>query len=252
MVQPLTVCDTTCNDEQTNHGCLCRFVTGTWPYTYAACDIGTLPNQTLNGQPAAAAGLSYLPGQRLSACTCPGGDHPGPSTSAARGAPEIDILEARVDLNVFKGQVSQSLQVAPFNYQYEFYNATSATPIQNSQTTLNTYKGATYQQAVSAVTYINSSDYGGSGYATFGYEWWTDPNRRTEGYIQWYSEGKQTWKTTYATLAGDSATGISNRIIPEEPVVRFHRGPVCAITHCGVQYLILNLGMARASRSDYI
>ncbi|KAI0250774.1 glycoside hydrolase family 16 protein [Lactifluus subvellereus] len=200
---------------------------GTWPYTYAACDVGTLPNQTLNGQPAAAEGLSYLPGQRLSSCTCPGSDHPGPSTSVGRGAPEIDILEALIDMAVFEGQVSQSLQVAPFNYQYEFNNASSVTSIQGSSTVFNPYKGAQYQQAVSALSHISSSDYGGSGYATFAYEWWTDPKTRTDGYIQWYSEGKPTWKTTYASLAGDSATGISNRIIPEEPV-----------------YLILNLGMA--------
>lgn len=23
---------------------------GTWPYTYDSCDVGTLPNQTLNGK----------------------------------------------------------------------------------------------------------------------------------------------------------------------------------------------------------
>lgn len=26
---------------------------GTWPYTYDSCDVGTLKNQTLNGQPVA-------------------------------------------------------------------------------------------------------------------------------------------------------------------------------------------------------
>lgn len=26
---------------------------GMWPYTYDACDVGTLPNQTLNGLPTA-------------------------------------------------------------------------------------------------------------------------------------------------------------------------------------------------------
>jgi beta-glucanase (GH16 family) len=54
---------------------------GMWPYSYDTCDVGTLPNQTLpdNSGPQAAldtggdnkdAGLSFLPGQRLSACTC--------------------------------------------------------------------------------------------------------------------------------------------------------------------------------------
>ena len=39
--------------------------------------------------------LSFLPGQKLSSCTCPGQDHPGPNVRVGRGAPEIDILEAR-------------------------------------------------------------------------------------------------------------------------------------------------------------
>jgi len=37
--------------------------------------------------------LSYLPGQKLSSCTCKGEDHPGPNVGVGRGAPEIDILE---------------------------------------------------------------------------------------------------------------------------------------------------------------
>lgn len=190
-----------------------------WPYTYAACDVGTLPNQTQNGQPAAAEGLSYLPGQRLSACTCPGSDHPGPSVSVGRGAPEIDVLEAQIDTALAKGQVSQSLQVAPFNYNYLFNNASSVTPTEGSTTQFNVYKGGQYQQAISAVTDISSSDYNAEGFATFAYEWWSDPSDRASGYIQWYSEGKETWRATPGTLAGDTNTGISGRIIPEEPMV---------------------------------
>ena len=44
--------------------------------------------------------LSYLPGQKLSRCTCPGESHPGPvhsdGTYVGRSAPEIDIFEAQV------------------------------------------------------------------------------------------------------------------------------------------------------------
>jgi hypothetical protein len=195
-------------------------VTGTWPYSYAACDVGTYPNQTNNGQPAGAVGLSYLPGQRVSACSCPGSDHPGPSVSTGRSAPEIDILEAEIDVTVFQGKVSQSLQVGPFNANYQFDNSSASTPIQGSATALNNYKGGPYQQAVSALSAISSSGYNGSGFSTYAYEWWSDPNHRSDGYVQWYSEGQETWKATYASLAGDSTTGISNRLIPEEPVVR--------------------------------
>lgn len=34
-----------------------------------------------------------LPGQRVSACTCKGEDHPGPVVTKGRGAPEIDAIE---------------------------------------------------------------------------------------------------------------------------------------------------------------
>ena len=82
-----------------------------WPFTYDACDVGTAPNQTLpdfsgpaaaldTGGPYLNTTLSYLPGQRLSRCTCPGESHPGPvhsdGTYVGRSAPEIDMLEAQV------------------------------------------------------------------------------------------------------------------------------------------------------------
>ena len=87
-----------------------RFVTQ-WPYTYDSCDVGTVANQTKNGLPLAATVngdasqngvLSFLPGQRLSRCTCTGESHPGPvhedGTFVGRSAPEIDIFEAQVRL----------------------------------------------------------------------------------------------------------------------------------------------------------
>lgn len=97
--------------------------------TYDACDVGTLKNQTTeDGEPTAAAGLSYQPGQKLSACTCKGEDHPGPSVSTGRGGPEIDILEAQIASvdGLLRGQVSQSAQVAPYGMSSE-YNADPAT-----------------------------------------------------------------------------------------------------------------------------
>ena len=192
-----------------------------WPYTYAACDVGTFPNQTQNGQPAGAVGLSYLPGQRLSACTCPASDHPGPSVSVGRGAPEIDILEAQIDVSRFVGQVSQSLQVAPFNANYQFNNDSSASPIQGSATHYNSYTGGQYQQAISGLSDIQQTPYNNAAYATYGFEYWSNPNKRSEGYVQWYSQGQPTWKVTAASLEGDSSTNISSRLIPEEPMVNF-------------------------------
>jgi beta-glucanase (GH16 family) len=73
---------------------------GMWPYSYDECDVGTFPNQTnpasLGGGPAAAtlpdgSALSFQPGQKTSACTCKGADHPGPDVSVGRGVPELDV-----------------------------------------------------------------------------------------------------------------------------------------------------------------
>lgn len=83
-----------------------------WPYSYDACDVGTVANQTHNGGPPAALTngdpyngdvISYLPGQRLSRCTCKGESHPGPvhasdGTYFGRSAPEIDIFESQVSI----------------------------------------------------------------------------------------------------------------------------------------------------------
>ncbi|KAG2737874.1 glycoside hydrolase family 16 protein [Suillus brevipes Sb2] len=88
---------------------------------YDSCDVGTFPNQTEpdgSGPPAALQSnaskakynyeLSWLSGQRLSSCTCPGEDHSGPSVSVGRGAPEIDILE--VEHNKESGQFAHDTQ----------------------------------------------------------------------------------------------------------------------------------------------
>lgn len=82
----------------------------------------------MNGQPEAAivggdptegGALSFLPGQRLSRCTCSGESHPGPvhsdGTFVGRAAPEIDIFEAQVSGppdGPLSGIVSQSSQWA--------------------------------------------------------------------------------------------------------------------------------------------
>jgi beta-glucan synthesis-associated protein KRE6 len=109
-------------------------------------------NQSINGLPIAATIngdtghngiLSFLPGQRLSRCTCPGESHPGPKhpdgTFVGRSAPEIDMFEAQVGLGnshlinkthfavqikgqPLAGQVSQSAQfaVSALTSRYDF------------------------------------------------------------------------------------------------------------------------------------
>ncbi|KAJ7644331.1 glycoside hydrolase family 16 protein [Roridomyces roridus] len=218
---------------------------GMWPYTYDSCDVGTLPNQTAkDGTPAAAATggsgdseLSFLPGQRVSACTCPGGDHPGPSVSVGRGVPEMDIIEAQIDTSVFRGQVSQSFQVAPFNLKYDFDNSTSAATFQDSDLTkFNSYKGSQTQQALSALTYIPDNVYSGQDFGVYGIEYWSDPDNREDGYITWVSNGQKSWSINADAAGPDSGAGISQRIIPEEPMS-----------------IILNLGMSPGfQRQDFM
>ncbi|CCM02458.1 uncharacterized protein FIBRA_04557 [Fibroporia radiculosa] len=202
---------------------------GMWPYSYDSCDVGTFPNQTYqNHTPSAAEGLSYQPGQRTSACTCPGGDHPGPSVDVGRGVPEIDIFEAQIDPVGWIGEVSQSMQVAPYDANYIFFNNSPATTVFDSDiTAINTYHGGQYQEAVSAVTQIDSDVYNNTAYATYGFEWWSDPSDRADGFITWYSQGKEAWQVTSASLGPDSVTEVQQRLIPEEPM-----------------YIIMNFGMS--------
>jgi len=124
-----------------------------WPYTYDTCDVGTVSNQTWNGVPDISdlqgdkynqGHFSYLPGQRLSRCTCPGEDHPGPmhddGSFVGRSAPEIDVFEATAHGN--RGAVSQSGQWAPFNADYEWFNTTQNFIVPDPTVTeLNSYTG---------------------------------------------------------------------------------------------------------------
>lgn len=212
---------------------------GLWPYSYNTCDLGTFPNQTLpdGSGPAAAlnttAGrakydyrLSWLPGQRVSSCTCPNEEHPGPSHNKGRGAPEIDVLEAeRNKTGPYGGVVSQSAQFAPFTHDYLFIqDATNEYQIYDpSMTVQNDYKGSAVQQAVSALTKVPDNMYQGSGqqFTKFGFEYWANPSNPSEGFITWMSNGQPTQRLSAAAMAADQGpTGsqVSQRLIPEEPM----------------------------------
>ncbi|KIY69736.1 glycoside hydrolase family 16 protein [Cylindrobasidium torrendii FP15055 ss-10] len=215
---------------------------GMWPYTYDACDVGTAPNQTLNGLPEAAltsgnenvnGELSYLPGQRLSRCTCPGESHPGPmhkdGTYVGRSAPEIDIFEAQVSEET-GGEVSQSGQWSPFNAGYVWDNSSANLIIADSSISrLNTYIGGSTQQATSVVSETNPQCYqlGGGCFSIYAFEY--KPGfAEDDAYISWTSQGKPSWTINAAGMGADPAVEISARPVPQEPL-----------------YLIANLGMSR-------
>ncbi|KAG6336598.1 hypothetical protein ID866_2507 [Astraeus odoratus] len=212
---------------------------GMWPYTYDACDVGTVANQSIDGQPVAAtvngdAGkggmLSWLPGQKLSRCTCPGESHPGPvhsdGTYVGRSAPEIDIFEAQVSPD-FIGQVSQSAQWAPFNAGYVWKNTSENEIIRDSTiSSQNTYVGSVLQQATSVVTDTDSNCYEGTGgcFSVYGFEYVPGFD---SAYITWVSNNQVSWTLNVAGMGPDTAAQISARPVPQEPM-----------------YIIIDLGMS--------
>ncbi|KAJ7346342.1 beta-glucan synthesis-associated [Mycena albidolilacea] len=210
---------------------------GMWPYSYDSCDVGTTPNQTLNGGPPAAlhsgdnngkttfGELSFLPGQRLSRCTCMGESHPGPihesdGSYVGRSAPEIDIFEAQIggpdDAHV--GQVSQSAQWAPFGAGYKWYNTTDNMVVVDwTLSHQNTYSGGIYQQPTSVVTTTNQQCYQlvDGCYAIQGFEYVPG---YADAYITWISDNKVSWTLNGGGVGADEDSGIAARPITQEPL----------------------------------
>ncbi|KAJ7932557.1 beta-glucan synthesis-associated protein-domain-containing protein [Mycena leptocephala] len=186
---------------------------GMWPYTYDSCDVGTAPNQTIQGKPEAATingdqgvggVLSFLPGQRLSRCTCPGESHPGPihasdGSYVGRSAPEIDIFEAQISGG--SGQVSQSAQWGPFNNAYIWFNTSDNLIIPNPvNSTLNSYIGGAFQQATSVVSETDQTCYQ-----------LLEPCFSIYGFEYKPAGGKLTWTLNQAGMAADTAVEIEGR-----------------------------------------
>jgi beta-glucan synthesis-associated protein KRE6 len=120
-----------------------------------------------------------------------------------------------------RGQVSQSIQTAPYDYQYQFVNTTPAATIYDSSVTeFNSYKGGVFQQAISAVSNIDSQFYNDQAFAPYGFEWFSDPKNRDSGYVTWFSNGAQTWTMTAPAIGPNSISQVSQRLVPEEPMVR--------------------------------
>ncbi|KAH8827649.1 beta-glucan synthesis-associated [Flagelloscypha sp. PMI_526] len=216
---------------------------GMWPYTYDTCDVGTFPNQTnKDGQTPAAAihsdasrenynfALSWLPGQRASACSCPADGllHPGPVNTKGRGAPEIDIFEAEHDKSEPTGHViSQSSQFAPFSHDYvrDTANDASYHIYDTGKTRENTYKGSAVQQAVSSISKLPADGFWGQTnrrHVVYGFEYWSNPQKRDEGFITWVSDGKADVTAHQSVLGPDpeagGGSGVGQRLISEEPM----------------------------------
>lgn len=214
---------------------------GMWPYTYDKCDAGALINQTNDdglGPPSAllsgaetmfndkyhTTSLSFMPGQRLSACTCPGEDHPGPRDKngvyKGRGAPEIDLFEAQVD-EKYGGGLSCSGQFMPANSGYWLNNGTGneveLNEVNGKKVALNIYRGNVLQQSASGVIATNQQNYEASAnkYSTYGVEYEPGDN----GYITWWIDGVKAWTLHANAVGADVKAQIGQRPIPNEPMV---------------------------------
>lgn len=225
---------------------------GLWPYSYDSCDVGTMPNQTYldsqGGGPLAALTtgryvdqtgpiLSYLPGQRLSRCTCPeSDDHPGPKhpdgTWVGRSAPEIDLLEgAGVNGEDSHGQLSLSFQVAPFDPGYnissEYLHLYNQSEMHGAKK--NDYTGNAFQQAISSQ--MNTTDwvyqYGRDGHEpdfdVYAFEY--NPGSGADAYITWFASGEPIVSVDGRAIGPNNETEIQERLVPVEPMyVLFNLG----------------------------
>jgi len=175
-----------------------------------------------------------LPGQRLSSCTCAGEPHPGPvykdGSFAARSAPEIDVLEAQVNQTLLYGEVSQSIQFAPFDANYAWFNTSGGfLDIKDyEESYLNTYQGSVLQQTGSVVSKANDNCYTGtqSQFCIYGFEY--KPGFQADGgLVTWINDNKVMWTFEAGGIGSDASSGISARPIPKEPM-----------------YILVNLGLA--------
>lgn len=243
---------------------------GLWPYSYDSCDVGAFPNQTYldRSGPAAALNvpapygrtgnnfeLSWLPGQRLSSCTCAGEDHPGPRVDdntrfRGRGAPEIDIIEAQKCPTRAGGCASQSAQFAPFNEQYA--PDLQGVRVHAPGAELNGYRGSPTQQAMSALTQLSDNDYAESSsgqYGVFGMEYLSSPADPSQAYISWVADEQRTWTMTGASIGGDAGADISQRLISQEPMsIVFNLG----VSHSFQTFNVEDLNFPAEFLIDYV
>ena len=178
---------------------------GLWPFTYNSCDAGITPNQSQSD------GLSYLQGQKLPSCTCPGEDHPTPGTG--RGAPEIDVFEGSADPNLRLGVITQSYQLAPYDIWYQ-PNYDYLHIRDENFTQLNGYCGGPFQQAISGQTVLNNSWYDGIKYQKYGFEY--TPGVSPDSQISWFVGEDLSFGMNGQAIGPNGNVGA--RVVSEEPM----------------------------------
>jgi len=79
-------------------------------------------------------------------------------------------------------------------------------------TSMNSYKGGPFQQAISGLTNLNNDWYNGKEYQKYAFEYKTGD----DGFISWYVGDDNTW--TMKQEATRANGNIGKRTIPEEPM----------------------------------
>ena len=79
-------------------------------------------------------------------------------------------------------------------------------------TTLNSYQGGPFQQALSGVTVLNNDWYEGKAYQTYGFEY----SPGATGYVEWQVADEPVWKVDARSLRPNG--NIGQRVIPKEPM----------------------------------
>ena len=210
---------------------------GLWPYTYSECDAGITNNQSMTD------GTSYLPGQRLSSCTCAGEEHPTPGTG--RGAPEIDIAEVSGDWSGFGlGVATQSFQVAPFDIWYYPNYEFMQTP-DYGVSFVNSYTGGPYQEAVSTTTMLNNRWYDGQEYQKFAFEY--APGGDENAFIAWTIGDDEMMQFDGRAIGPNGNVG--QRLVSEEPMSLIMN---LGISHSWVDVEFQDLRFPTILRIDYV
>jgi beta-glucan synthesis-associated protein KRE6 len=89
----------------------------------------------------------------------------------------------------------------------------------STNTKANSYVGSVFQQSTSGVSDTNQNCYTGTPggcYTAYGFEY--APGN--DGYITWVNDAKPAWTLMGAGMGPDSNAQISQRPIPQEPMVR--------------------------------
>lgn len=147
--------------------------------------------------------------------------HPGPSVSVGRSAPELDVFEALINPATFVGEVSQTMQIAPFDMDYLWDNTTGGTfKIETPRTTtLNAYHGGHYQQSCSALSLTDPDGYyleDPTAFHKYSVEYMPSKGNDYDGYMYWKQDDKVNWMMNESGLQGNTSMDYSQRLVPRE------------------------------------